>query len=139
MDFDLNQVDCQLKLDNVIGVPQRAMQKTKKYNNQYVKNQVVRTKVESFNFAGNLLKVQAYFNSDRYSFTHPQLAYWDRVPEELIYKIATYFQNNHPQKKYMLYIQALMGRRCDQDFSKQEVGLDSTNPYFQAIQKEEKL
>ncbi|CAD8117606.1 unnamed protein product [Paramecium primaurelia] len=132
MDFDLNQVDCQLKLDNVIGVLQRAMQKTK---NIIISMQ----KISQSEPRLNLLKVQAYFNSDRYSFTHPQLTYWDRVPEELIYKIATYFQNNHPQKKYMLYIQALMGIRCDLDFSKQEVGLDSTNPYFQAIQKEEKL
>ncbi|CAD8127197.1 unnamed protein product [Paramecium sonneborni] len=141
-------MDFLFELDNVIGVPQRAMQKTKEYNDLYVKNQVVKTMVESFNFGGSReiarpfesLKsqraiVQAYCNSDRCSFTHPELAYWDRVPEELINKIATYYYNNHPHMKYMLYMYALMARRCDLDFAKQEVGLDSSNPYFQAMQK----
>ena len=119
------------------------MQKTKEYNDLYVKNQVIKTMVESFNFGGSReiakpfesLKnqraiVQAYCNSDRCSFTHPELAYWDRVPEDLINKIATYYYNNHPHMKYMLYMLALMVRRCDLDFAKQEVGLDATNPYF---------
>ncbi|CAD8047946.1 unnamed protein product [Paramecium sonneborni] len=104
--------------------------------------------VESFNFGGsreiakpfeNLKNqraiVQAYCNSDRCSFTHPELAYWDRVPEELINKIATYYYNNHPHMKYLLFMYALMVRRCDLDFAKQEVGLDSSNSCFLAMQK----
>lgn len=99
--------------------------------------------MESFNFAGSReiirpfenLKgqraiVQAYVNSDRCSYTHPELAFWDRIPEELSSKIAYYYYNNHPHIKYILYMYALMVRRCDLDFARQEVGLDSKNPAF---------
>ncbi|CAK56127.1 unnamed protein product (macronuclear) [Paramecium tetraurelia] len=141
-------MDFLFELDNFVGVPQRAMQKTKEYNDLYLKNQVIKTMVESFNFGGsretakpfeNLKNqraiVQAYCNSDRCSFTHPELAYWDRVPEELVNKIATYYYNNHPHMKYLLYMYALMVRRCNLDFAKQEVGLDSSNPCYQAMEK----
>lgn len=35
--------------------------------------------------------------------------------------------------KYLLFMYALMVRRCDLDFAKQEVGLDSSNSCFLAM------
>ncbi|CAD8136144.1 unnamed protein product [Paramecium pentaurelia] len=133
-------MDFLFELDNFVGVPQRAMQKTKEYNDLYVKNQVVKTMVESFNFGGsretakafeNLKNqraiVQAYCNSDRCSFTNPELAYWDRVPYILLQLSSSY-------EIFTLYVCSMV-RRSYLDFAKKEVGLDSSNPYFQAMQK----
>jgi hypothetical protein len=99
-----------------------------------VKNNTVKTLVESFNFGGSrelskpLLKlksqraiVQAYVNSDRCSFTHPELAFWDKVPDYMYSKLANYYYQNNPHVKYLLYVYALMIRRSDLEFATQEV------------------
>ena len=52
--------------------------------------------------------VQAFINSDRCSHTHPELAFWDRVPEQMIHKLATYYYENNPHLKYILYMYGLM-------------------------------
>jgi hypothetical protein len=46
------------------------------------------------------------------------LAYWDRVPETLVHQLAHYYYQNNPHMKYILYMLALMVRRCDLEFAK---------------------
>lgn len=53
-------MDFLFELDNVIGVPQREMQKSKDYNDLYVNNQVIKTLVESFNFGGSREMVRPF-------------------------------------------------------------------------------
>ena len=127
-------MDFLFELDNYVGVPQRQMQNGQAYNDLYVKSLIVKTLVESFDFAGSRelskplvqLKgqraiVQAYVNSDRCSFTHPELAFWNKVPADMLHQLANYYYENNPHVKYILYLYALMIRRCDLEFAVQEV------------------
>jgi hypothetical protein len=74
--------------------------------------------------------VQAYVNSDRCSFTHPELCFWDRVNESMILNIAKTYYSNNPHFKYILYMYGLMVKRFDLDFAKLELGVDQNNPFF---------
>ena len=138
-------IDFLYELDTVVGVPQREMQKSKEFNDLYVNNPIVKTLVETFDYAGSEDKkisltnvketnpiVQAYIFSDRCSFTHPELAYWDRLDENLIKKMAKNYYDNNRHFKYILYNYAFMLKRYDLEFAKCEVGLDETNKAFQS-------
>lgn len=149
-DFEPTQdyMDFLFELDNVVGVPQREMQKTEDFNNFYVKNIIVKNLVESFTFAGSremgkpLEKVkkqraivQAYINSDRCSFTHPELAFWDRLNEEMIKKMAKYYYDDNKHFKYILYNYGFMIERYNLEFAKQEVGLNHKSNIFQSYER----
>jgi hypothetical protein len=136
------------EIDYVVGKPQREMQKTEEFNNLYVKNPIIKTLVETFNFAGsrelgkplNNVKgqraiVQAYINSDRCSFTHPELAFWDKLNDHQIAIMARYYYDNHPHFKYMIHMYAYMCKRFDLELAVSEVGLDYNNPTFLTYQK----
>jgi hypothetical protein len=127
-------MDFLFDLDNIVGVPQRELQKTKKFNDFYVKNNIIKTLVETFNYAGsrelgkpleNVKKqraiVQAYINSDRCSFTHPELAYWDRLDASLIRKFSKYYYENNPHFKYLLLNYSFMIKKFDLEFAKESV------------------
>ena len=101
---------------------------------------------ESFNFAGSREKaknltivkneraiVQAYINSDRCSFTHPELAYWNRVNNEMIMRMAKFYYENNPHFNYILYMYAFMIKRFDLDFAKDEIGVDTENIFYKAL------
>ena len=133
------------ELDAVVGIPQRQLQQTDEYNNLYVKNRIVKTLSDSFNFSGSrdlkkpLTKVkaqraipQAYINSDRCSFTHPELAFWDRLNENQIAEMATFYHDNNPHFKYMLYVYIYMIKRFDLEFAVCEVGMDAENEVFKS-------
>ena len=132
------------ELDNTIGYEQRKLQKTKEFNDFYTKNPIIRTLVESFNYAGSreLSKpftnvknqraiVQAYVNSDRNSFTHPELSFWDRISEKQIQQIAKYYYENNPHITYLLYNYMYMLVRFDLQFGQEYVGLDSNSKIMQ--------
>jgi hypothetical protein len=140
----LEYMDFLFELDNIIGVPQREMQKTNEYNDLYVKNPIIKTCVDSFNFAGSrdmgkeLLSVkktraiiQAYINSDRLSYCHPELAYWDKVGHFHQRKITQNYYENNQHFIYLLYNYAFMIRRYDLDFAAENALLDKNNKYFQ--------
>jgi hypothetical protein len=134
-----------MEIDRIIGQPQREMQKTVEFNELYVKNPIVKTLVETFNYGGSreLSKpltnvknqraiVQAYINSDRCSFTHPELAYWDKLSDNDIARMARFYYDNHPHFKYMIHMYAYMCRRFDLNLAVSEVGLDDNNITLQA-------
>jgi hypothetical protein len=136
------------EIDRIIGLPQREMQKTQEFNELYVKNPIVKTLVESFNYGGSreLSKplinvksqraiVQAYINSDRCSFTHPELAFWDKLNDNDIARMARYYYDNHPHFKYMLHMYAYMCKRFNLELAVSEVGLNDYNPTLQAYKK----
>lgn len=133
------------ELDNIVGVPQRELQKTNDFNSFYVKNNIIRTLTESFNYAGsrekgkNLINVkneraivQAYINSDRCSFTHPELAYWDRVNNDMIRKMAKFYYENNPHFNYVLFMYAFMIKRFNLEFAKDEIGVDTDSISYKA-------
>ncbi len=149
-DFDpsTEYMDFLFDLDNIIGVPQREMQKTQEFNDFYIKNPFVKTACDLFNFAGSreLGKeitsvknsraiIQAYINSDRCSFLHPELAYWDKVSQESLRKIMQYYYNNNPHFIYILYNYAFMVRRFNIDFAAQYAMMDKNNKYFEVYRK----
>jgi len=136
-------MDFLFDLDNVIGVPQREMQKSEEYNDLYVKNPIIKTCVDSFNFAGSrelgkeILSVkktraivQAYINSDRLSYCHPELAYWDEVGHYHQRKITQNYYENNQHFIYLLYNYAFMIRRYNLDFAAENILLDQNNKYF---------
>jgi hypothetical protein len=119
------------------------MYKTPSFNDFYTKNKLISKLVESYDYAGSRSKtkkfvtvkderaiVQAYVNSDRCSFTHPELCFWDRVNESMILNIAKTYYSNNPHFKYILYMYGLMVKRFDLDFAKLELGVDQNNPFF---------
>ena len=133
------------ELDEVVGIPQREMQKTDDYNNLYVKNQIVKTLADTFNYSGSremlkpLIKVknqraivQAYINSDRCSFTHPELAFWEKLNENQIAEIARFYHDNNQHIKYMLYMYIFMVQRYDLEFAVNEVGIDTNNEIYKS-------
>lgn len=135
-------------LDNIVGIPQRKLQKTDDFNDLYVKNNLVKTLVHSFNFSGSrdlnkpLVKVkaqraivQAYINSDRCSFTHPELSFWERLNENNIAAMANFYHEDNPHLKYMLYMYILMIKRYDLEFAASEVGIDSNSEVFKEYQR----
>jgi hypothetical protein len=136
-------MDFLFELDNVVGVPQREMQKSKEFNNFYVKNNLIKTLVESFNYAGsrelskpfeNVKKqraiVQAYINSDRCSFSHPELAFWDRLDEVLIKKMSKYYYEDNIHFKYVLYNYGFMIKRFDLYFAREELGFNENSEIY---------
>ena len=141
-------LDFLFELDTILGVPQRELQKTPEFSDLYTKNPIIKTMVESFSYGGskeihipfeNMTQqkaiTRAYVFSDRCSFTHPELAYWDRLDEQLIKKIAKYYYDNNRHFKYVLYNYAFMIKRFDIEFAKAEIGLDENNPALQAMTK----
>jgi len=148
---DNEYLDFLFELDSVIGVPQREMQKSAEWNDLYVKNPLIKTLVELYDYSGSKdvtkplaavkaekAVVQAYINSDRCSYMHPEFAYWDRVPEKLKKKIIKYYYDNNRHFKYVLFVYAFMVKRFDLEFAIQEVGVDASNKYFQDISKGKK-
>jgi len=144
-------LDFLFELDSVIGVPQREMQKSEEWNDLYVKNPLIKALVELYNYSGSKdhgkdlfsvkaekAIVQAYINSDRCSYMHPELAFWDRVPENLKKKIIKYYYDNNRHFKYVLFVYAFMVKRFDLEFAIQEVGIDFNNKYFQDIMRGKK-
>jgi hypothetical protein len=144
-------MDFLFELDNVVGVPQREMQRSKEFNDFYVKNNIIKVLCESFNYAGsremskpleNVKKqraiVQAYINSDRCSFTHPELAYWDRLDESLIRNMSKFYYDNNPHFKLILYNYAFMCKRFDLDFAREEVGFKEDNSVYRRYVKGKK-
>lgn len=144
-------MDFLFELDNIVGVPQREMQKTKDFNDFYVKNNIIKTLSETFNYAGsrelgkpleNVKKqraiVQAYINSDRCSFTHPELAFWDRLDESLIRKMSKFYYDNNVHFRYVLYMYGFMIKRFDLDFAKEEVGFSENSEIFKLYNKGKK-
>ena len=138
-------LDFLFDLDNVVGVPQREMQKSKEYNDLYIKNPIIKTCVDSFTFCGSrelgkeILSVkntraivQAYINSDRLSYCHPELAFWDKVEPYFQKKITQYYYENNQHFIYLLYNYAFMIRRFDLDFAAENILLDEKNEYFKA-------
>lgn len=141
-------MDFLFELDSVIGVPQREMQKTKEFNDFFVKNKIIKTLVDNFNYAGSRevnkplenvkssrAIVQAYINSDRCSFVHPELGYWDRLDEEMIRKMSKYYYDNNRHFKYILYNYGFMISRFDLAFAQEELGYDKQNEIFKVILK----
>ena len=113
-----------------------------------IKNPYIKTACDLFNFAGSRdlgkeIKevkksraiIQAYINSDRCSFTHPELAYWDKVDENHMRKIFEYYYNNNPHFLYILYNYAFMVRRFNLEFAANYAGMDTNNKYFEVYQK----
>lgn len=141
-------MDFLFELDSIVGVPQREMQKSEEWNDLYVKNHLIKTLVELYNYSGakdtekplenvkveNAI-VQAYINSDRCSFMHPEFAYWDRLTDNLRKKIIKYYYDNNRHFKYILFVYAFMIRRFDLEFAIREVGIDVNNKYFHDIVK----
>jgi hypothetical protein len=136
-------MDFLFELDSVIGHPQREMQKSNEFNELYTNNPIVRTLAENFDYAGyedapisfDSIKdqsgiVESYVYSDRCSFTHPELAFWDRLDENLIKKMAKTYYDNNRHFKFILYTYAFMLKRSDLEFARSEVGLDQNNPVF---------
>lgn len=149
-DFEPSQdyMDFLFELDNVVGVPQREMQRTKEFNDFYVGNNLIHALVESFNYGGSreLKKpfefvkkqraiVQAYINSDRCSLTHPELAFWDRLDDSLISKISKYYYEDNPHFKYILYNYAFMLKRFDLDFARDNLNIDENSQVFKNYKK----
>lgn len=141
-------MDFLFELDSILGVPQRELQKTNAFNELFVNNKIIKTLVDSFNFGGSReigkplenvkasrAIVQAYINSDRCSFIHPELAYWDRLDETMIRKIAKYYYDNNHHFKYILYNYGFMISRFDLEFAQEELGLDKNNEVFKTIFK----
>jgi DNA-binding ferritin-like protein (Dps family) len=145
-------IDFLYELDTVIGVPQREMIESKEFSDMYLKNQIVKTLVENFDYAGSEDKsivinsennsiqnlspiVQSYIFSDRCSFTHPELAFWDRLDENLIKKMAKNYYDNNRHIKYILYNYAFMLKRFDLEFAQFEVGFEESNGVFQNLVK----
>ena len=132
------------ELDDTVGQHQRQMQKTQEFNDFYVNNPTIRTLVESFNYCGSrelsrpltAVKkqraiVQAYINSDRNSFTHPELAFWENVTETQIKKLASFYYDRNPHVSYLLLNYMYMIMRFDLEFGKNYVGLDTSSVIFE--------
>ncbi len=141
-------MDFLFDLDRVVGVPQREMQKSDEFNDLYIKNPIIKTSCDLFNFSGSRelgkeIKsvknsraiIQAYINSDRCSFMHPELAYWDKVDEEYLRKILQYYYDNNPHFIYILYNYAFMIRRFNLDFAANYAMMDRNNKYFEVYIK----
>jgi len=149
-DFNPNTeyMDFLFDLDNVIGVPQREMQKSQEFNDFYIKNPFIKTACDLFNYSGSreLGKeitsvknsraiIQAYINSDRCSFLHPELAYWDKVGQTHLRKITQYYYNNNPHFIYILYNYAFMIKRFNLEFAAKYALMDKNNKYFEIYKK----
>lgn len=141
-------MDFLFDLDNIVGVPQREMQKTEEFNDLYVKNPYIKTSVDFFNYAGSreLGKeitnvknsraiIQAFINSDRCSFTHPELAYWDKISQYHLRKITQYYYDNNPHFIYILYNYAFMIRRYNLEFAADYAKMDTNNKYYEVYLK----
>lgn len=74
--------------------------------------------------------VQAYVNSDRCSFTHPELCFWDKIDEAMLQKMSKYYYQNNPHFKYILYMLGLIEKRYDLSFGVSELNLDKNSSYF---------
>lgn len=144
----LDYIDFLYDLDCIVGAPLREMQKTIEFNKLYVDNPIIKTLVENFDYAGaedvpvsfdNVKEqspiVQAYIFSDRCSFSHPELAFWDKVDENLIKRMAKTYYDNNRHFKYILYYFGFLLKRFDLEFAKSEVGMDEKNQVFQAYLK----
>lgn len=136
-------MDFLFELDSVIGVPQRLMQNSDEWNQLFINNPIIKTLTEMYNYSGSKDKetpleritneravVQAYINSDRCSYLHHELAYWDRVTNELNQKIIKYYYENNPHFKYVLSNYAFMLRRLDASIGIKELGIDTNNKYY---------
>jgi hypothetical protein len=141
-------MDFLFELDSVVGIPQRLMSNSKEWNDIFVKNPKIKSLVDLYNYSGSKVNtkpmeyikkeksvVQAYILSDRCSNLHPELAYWDRVTEELQKKIIFYYYNNNRHFKYVLSVYAFMIKRFDIELAIQELGLDSENEYIKQLIK----
>lgn len=144
-------MDFLFELDSVIGVPQRSLRKSKEWNDLLVKNPKIKTLIDLYDYSGakeNLKPledvneekavVQAYLYSDRCTNLHWELAYWDRVTDNLQKKIIYYYYNNNRHFKYVLYVYAFMLKRFDVEFAIQELGVDSQDKYVKDILKGKK-
>lgn len=144
-DFEPTQdyMDFLFDLDNIVGVPQREMQKTAAFNNFFVSNRMVKSLVDSYNYAGSREMgkplenvkdsraiVQAYIHSDRCSFTHPELCFWDQLDERMIRKMAQHYYDNNRHFKYILFNYGFMISRFDLEFAQEELGLDKNNEFY---------
>eukprot|EP00340_Litonotus_pictus_P005835 CAMPEP_0170523182 /NCGR_PEP_ID=MMETSP0209-20121228/8611_1 /TAXON_ID=665100 ORGANISM="Litonotus pictus, Strain P1" /NCGR_SAMPLE_ID=MMETSP0209 /ASSEMBLY_ACC=CAM_ASM_000301 /LENGTH=726 /DNA_ID=CAMNT_0010811129 /DNA_START=418 /DNA_END=2601 /DNA_ORIENTATION=- len=136
-------MDFLFDLDSTVGVPTREMMKTKEFNDLYVKNPNIKALVNMYDYAGSrelgkkLVEVkktraivQAYINSDRCSYCHPELAFWDQLSTEQIQQIIRYYFSNNSHLKYVLYNLGFMVRRFDLDFAVSYAKMDPNNKYF---------
>ena len=144
-------MDFLFDLDSTVGVPCRIMQKTSEYNDLYVKNNYIKTMVDLYDFAGSrelgkkLDKVkncraivQAFINSDRCSYTHPELGFWNELTPEQIKNITKFYYDNNKHWKYILFNLGFMVKRYDLKISKNILGIDYNNNCFKAYEKGKK-
>lgn len=140
-------LDFLFDLDSTVGVPTRKLQKSEEFNDFYVKNPYIKTVVDLYDYAGSreLSKklinvkstraiVQAYINSDRCSYSHPELSFWDKLSPEQIKEITRYYYENNKHFIYILYNLGFLIRRFDLDFASKAAKLDTSNECYRIYQ-----
>ena len=80
--------------------------------------------------------VQAYINSDRCTFIHPELVYWSNLTESQIKKFAKYYFQNNPHFKYIIFMYAYIARRYDLEFASKI--FNKSDPIFEEFKNGKK-
>lgn len=133
-------MDFLFNLDQTVGVPCREMQKTTDFNNLYVENKYIKTLVDLYDYAGSrelgkkLVNVkstraivQAYINSDRCSYTHPELAFWGNLSSSQIGILTKYYYENNKHFNYIISNLSFLLKRMDLNFGIEAIKLDGNN------------